>query len=226
MSFTEDFIAKSEKIHGDRYDYSKTVYEKVHLPVIIICQIHGEFSQTPNLHLSGAGCYNCGNKIPTIKELIEVSNKIHKNKYDYSKYVYGGNKEKSIIICKTHGEFLQSMNKHISREHGCPTCSDNVSGKQLKWLESLNIEGLKFGNDEFKIGIYKADGYDEKTKTVYEYHGCYWHGCIKCTKGEENNYFNSKNGKTFKELYEKTQEKKNYIIDQGYNYVEKWECEM
>ena len=27
--------------------------------------------------------------------------------------------------------------------------------------------------------IYTVDGYDAETKTVYEYHGCYFHGCKK-----------------------------------------------
>ena len=35
---------------------------------------------------------------------------------------------------------------------------------------------------EFKLpeSRYSFDGYDASTNTVYEFHGCFWHGCPKC----------------------------------------------
>jgi hypothetical protein len=47
-------------VHGDRYDYSKVRYVKMHTKVTIICKLHGEFTQTPNSHLQGHGCALCG----------------------------------------------------------------------------------------------------------------------------------------------------------------------
>ena len=40
---TEQFIEEARAIHGDKYDYSKTVYVKNCEKVCIICPIHGEF---------------------------------------------------------------------------------------------------------------------------------------------------------------------------------------
>ena len=59
-SNTYDFIEKSKKIHGDKYDYSKVKYINNKTKVCIICQIHGEFWQTPDAHLRGCGCKLCG----------------------------------------------------------------------------------------------------------------------------------------------------------------------
>jgi hypothetical protein len=59
---TEYFIEKAKKIHGDKYDYSKVIYVDSITPVIIICPIHGEFLQKPNVHLKGHGCSECGSK--------------------------------------------------------------------------------------------------------------------------------------------------------------------
>lgn len=59
LSSTEDFIDKSKQIHGARYDYSKVKYNGAHTKVTIICPKHGEFEQTPNAHLNGAGCKKC-----------------------------------------------------------------------------------------------------------------------------------------------------------------------
>ena len=57
--FTEDFIKKAKVIHGDKYDYSKTIYQKNWIPVEIICNKHGSFWQTPHEHLDGCGCPKC-----------------------------------------------------------------------------------------------------------------------------------------------------------------------
>lgn len=48
---TEDFIKKSNNIHKNLYDYSKTKYKSSIEKVIIICKIHGDFLQCPNDHL-------------------------------------------------------------------------------------------------------------------------------------------------------------------------------
>ena len=56
---TEEFIKKARKIHGNKYDYTKTFYIRALSPVIITCPEHGDFSQKPNGHLSGQGCPYC-----------------------------------------------------------------------------------------------------------------------------------------------------------------------
>ena len=57
---TEEFIERAREVHGDRYDYSQTVYRKSKETVDIICPIHGLFQQTAISHLCGHGCYKCG----------------------------------------------------------------------------------------------------------------------------------------------------------------------
>lgn len=39
------FIAEAQKVHGDKYDYSKTDYQDMRLKVLIVCHRHGEFLQ-------------------------------------------------------------------------------------------------------------------------------------------------------------------------------------
>ena len=58
-SNTEEFIEKAKRIHGDKYDYSDVNYYNSNTPVQIRCIKHGEFSQTPKLHLNGCGCPKC-----------------------------------------------------------------------------------------------------------------------------------------------------------------------
>jgi len=57
---TEEFIIDARYIHGDRYDYSKSIYSTAKNKLDIICNKHGMFSITPTSHLSGSGCSKCG----------------------------------------------------------------------------------------------------------------------------------------------------------------------
>lgn len=59
---TQEFIEKSIKIHGDIYDYSKVEYIDCKQKIIIICNKHGEFEQTPDGHIQGHSCTFCINK--------------------------------------------------------------------------------------------------------------------------------------------------------------------
>ena len=56
---TKQFIEEARLVHGDRYDYSKSEYVNATTKVIIVCPIHGEFSQRPCDHLNGHGCKHC-----------------------------------------------------------------------------------------------------------------------------------------------------------------------
>ena len=52
-------INKSNKKHGNKYDYSKVEYLSNKKKVCIICPSHGEFMQTPNDHIGGHNCRKC-----------------------------------------------------------------------------------------------------------------------------------------------------------------------
>lgn len=55
----ESFIEKANAVHKGKYDYSKVEYKNYSTKVCIVCPKHGEFWQTPNNHLFGAGCPTC-----------------------------------------------------------------------------------------------------------------------------------------------------------------------
>lgn len=59
---TEQFIQKSKQMHGDKYDYSKTIYTDSKTKVKINCKIHGDFYQNPYNHINGSGCNKCAYK--------------------------------------------------------------------------------------------------------------------------------------------------------------------
>lgn len=59
----DNFKTKAIKKHGNKYDYSKTVYIHSKKHILIICPIHGSFFQQPSSHLRGYGCKNCHESI-------------------------------------------------------------------------------------------------------------------------------------------------------------------
>lgn len=55
-----EFIRRAKEVHGDAYDYSRTVYTNMQHKVPVVCPKHGEFMQMPQAHLKGQGCPVCG----------------------------------------------------------------------------------------------------------------------------------------------------------------------
>ena len=56
----EEFMNEANHIHNKIYDYSKFTHLDTDTPGIIVCNVHGDFLQSPHSHLSGRGCSACG----------------------------------------------------------------------------------------------------------------------------------------------------------------------
>jgi predicted nucleic-acid-binding Zn-ribbon protein len=185
-SNTKEFIEKAINIHGDKYEYSKVDYKNNITKVIIICREHGEFEQTPKLHLKTSGCGKCaGTAKSNTKEFIEKSKLIHGDKYDYSKVDYKNSTTNIIIICKEHGEFQQTPYQHL-KTSGCQKCSGHYTLTTEEFIEkSILINGDKYDYSkvDYKncntkvIIICKEHG--EFQQTPYQHLKS--NGCKKCS---------------------------------------------
>ena len=60
------------------------------------------------------------------------------------------------------------------------TNSSSSSAKEMAWLDLKEMETGTVIIRQKKIGPYIVDGFSEELNTVYEYQGCYWHGCEEC----------------------------------------------
>ena len=137
---TEQFIEKARLVHGDKYDYSKSVYGGKDKKVCIICPEHGEFWQTPHNHCQGQNCPLCAleNKANTTEQFIEAARKIHGDRYDYSMTKYNDSKTKVEIICPVHGVFYQRPDIHLSGSI-CPVCVREAKMNTLEYYIQLSI---------------------------------------------------------------------------------------
>lgn len=234
------FLEKALKLHGNRYDYSKTVYQTAHKKIIITCLIHGDFYQTPAKHLRGTGCPQCGVITTSLKNkkkietFIEQAQKIHGNFYDYSEINYINTHTPIKIICPQHGPFFQSPTNHIDfhNQNRCPRCV--VSGYSLKaiqWLkhqeQQKNIVIQHAENSkEFIIPNtrLKVDGYDHQSQTIYEFYGDAFHGNpLKYAPQDRCHPYNK--NITAEQLFLKTLEREKIIQSLGYKLITIWESE-
>ena len=137
---TEDFIRKSKSIHGEKYNYDKVNYVNSYSKVCIICPEHGEFWQSPYVHIQGHECPECAkikrakNNKHSIDEFIQKSKLIHGDKYDYSKVEYINSHTKVCIICPEHGEFWQRPCCHTNLRQWCPFCNESQSEMEIEQI--------------------------------------------------------------------------------------------
>ena len=147
---TEEFVGKATQVHNNRYDYSKVQYKNIDTKVIIVCNQHGEFNQTPHSHLQGKECYKCMDTRKTTTEFIKTANEIHNGKYIYDKTNYINTVTKVIITCPTHGDWEQTPNAHTVKKQGCPSCAESGFDKSKPAiLYYLKVNG----GQAYKIGI-------------------------------------------------------------------------
>lgn len=189
-----EFIKKAKNIHNNYYDYSINSHEMI----IIICPIHGQFSQKASSHLSGKGCGKCKNSIASnIDEFKIKANKIHYDKYDYSLAVYVNCKTKIDIICKKHGIFKQTPTKHISG-HGCPICNESNGEKKISnFLQKHGIlfeREKKFKDCKGKRCVLSFDFFISKYNVLIEFDGKQHYFPVNfngCSDEQALNVFNS-----------------------------------
>lgn len=120
-----NFINKSIKLFGDRFDYSKTIYDGKNKPVTITCKKHGDITLLAIAHLSlKYGCGECG-EIGYLesrkKSVFDKCKKIHGDRYSYELVDFKTVNDKVDIICKLHGVFRQNLYSH-SKGYNCPSC--------------------------------------------------------------------------------------------------------
>ncbi len=197
---TEDFIARSKAVHGNKFDYSKSKYVRAKDRIIVICKTCGyEAAVIPHNHMNGRGCKSCQyitlpqNKPISHESFVKRARNIHSNKFEYLSE-YKSFKKPITIKCQCGYAFKQKAGSHLEGR-GCKRCGDKASRqKQLLSIREFETRSLKVHNNTYAyIGDY--DGYDKKVSVICSQHGLFrqeanahlrGQGCPKCdaSKGE------------------------------------------
>ena len=92
---------------------------------------------------------------------------------------YGGDTKFIYIACQWIEEWAMEAGKHIHQK----MCGHGGEHMVKVWV--LNDKGKK------EPASFLVDGYEPETNTVYQFHGCHWHGhtCLKNrTKRQQKRY--------------------------------------
>jgi len=196
----EEFIKRSRKIHGDKYDYSLVEYKNVSSNIKIICPVHGVFEQKPCKHLAGHGCFSCYNERPkkllyTTESFIEKLKEIHKNKYDYSITEYKGITKPIKYICPEHGIITQNAQSHFLGK-GCKECAAKIIAEKHKLTTEDFIEkSRKVHGNKYDYSLSEYKDCNKKIKIICKKHGMFeqtardhyrGNGCPACNESHGN----------------------------------------
>ena len=156
------------------------------------------------------------------------------NRHDnYNRHVTGGTcgGGKTKLICPGT-KFRRIMNSSEKVFYGEKT---NFSYAACQWIEKQSeligkhIHHALCGHGgEFSVIIsgkkFFVDGYEPKTRTIFQYHGCKWHGC-PCQKSGSSGQSSKERNSLDEERYAKTIELEKKMKEQGFKLISVWECE-
>jgi len=161
----DDFIRRARIIHGEKYQYHKSVYTGYKKDLLITCPKHGDFSQSANNHLQGKGCSGCGYKNP--KAETEISNFLHGLgiRHDMNRRGLIDRLELDIYIPEhnlaiEHNGLYWHSTAHKDRLYHIQK-RDMCEAKGIRLLQILEDEWL-YRQDAIKSVIKSALGLNEK----------------------------------------------------------------
>ncbi len=133
---TEDFIERSIKVWGDRYDYSLVKYEGAHKKVIIIDNVSGiKYLQSPSNHLAGSSPSCLSDS-----DFLEISKIISDYKYSYDNCNYVNKITNVKMCCPEHGDFEVKPFNHLNYGTICSKCDESLfSKKVIKYMNKHRI---------------------------------------------------------------------------------------
>ena len=156
-----------------------------------------------NRHVTGGTCGGGKTK------LICPGEKFERIMNSTEKVFYGGNKKFSYAAC----QWIEKQSELIGRHIHHALCGHG--GEYYVYLYA----GKEKNSHAREIPV---DGYEPKSNTIFQYHGCKWHGC-PCQKRKERNSLEE--ALSADQRYAKTIELEKKMKEQGFKIVSVWECE-
>lgn len=196
------FLDKARAVHGNLYDYGKTVYSTIFSKIIITCREHGDFTQKPanHVHLQ-QGCPECKQQgLLLSKE--EIRQRIDKfvtkygGKFDPSPFESIIRYKDSVTLeCPDHGAFKTNMNTmlHPRTKYGCPKCGNMRKGsnKRIRTIDEFISAARVVHGDRYSYEKTVYTGSRKNIEIVCAAHGSFFQtprnhlsgtNCPKCAR--------------------------------------------
>lgn len=141
LTYTQnEVLEKFKEVHGNVYDYSKVIYINWKSKVVIKCNKHGEFLQSPGKHIDGQGCPKCkmSHGERKIEQFLIKHNLQYRHQHTFSDCVVPGTKTRLRFDF-----YLSDYNLAIEydgEQHFLPRNFGNISEKRA----SENLKRVKY----------------------------------------------------------------------------------
>lgn len=169
----EEFVKKSKKIYGDKFNYDLVEYIDCKTSVKILCNdCNNIFLRPPNDHLRNKGCFHC--KKFTTQQFVLKAKEVHGDKYSYDLSDYKRMRIKVKIFCKSCNKiFEQTPDCHL-RGHGCRCFTEYKGERKISlYLDKNHVEFTKqkmFSSLRYILPL-KYDFYLSELNLIIEYDG-------------------------------------------------------
>lgn len=197
-----NFNKLSEKFFnkfGTKFDYSKSIFIGMKDNITIICKEHGEFIQTPQMHLSSKfGCPKCATSNKVVpnrrsqESFIKDIDRAQNGNYALSNINFITTHSRYEFVCKIHNiAFKQKGSDALSGKCGCSLCkSERSSKRQMKSQEQWLEESTLFHKGKFDYSLVNYTGNKNRVQIICPTHGVFeqiaqqhlQHGCDKCAR--------------------------------------------
>ena len=205
----------------------KFLFQNNTTPYVLFCQRDKDIHTLLRQNLVG------GPSIIFHRRHLKGETKIRERQYgsesNVCKKVYGMDANSLYLKCMAESHCTGFYTVRRRENRFVSECSQRVSYSALEWLRyRAHKDGVpmlhQYNYGEVCLGGNQipVDGYVPGTKTVYQFHGCYWHGHVcHLTKSVLTT---EKGRKWIDERSEKTMQVTLYLKGLGYTVIEQYEC--
>lgn len=192
---TDIFISRAMQVHGQKYDYSRSIYISAIDKIEIICPDHGSFMQKASHHMDGRGCKKCADVSRGVSNrmgwdvFVDKCNAKHEFRYEYEHNPGVTSSSKIKVKCRVHGWFEQCAATHLSGA-GCNDCAvHRVSRSQAISEDEFIVRSRAAHGDRYIYAQIKMENCKDKVEIVCRVHGAFYQvahehysgkGCAKC----------------------------------------------
>jgi very-short-patch-repair endonuclease len=170
----EDFIRRATKLFPN-YDFSKSLYVKSGIKIIVTCKEHGDFEITPNHLFGNRGCPYCSkNKKMNTEDFIKkYRERFPLSTLDFSESEYRGTHVPIKVKCHEHEKVEEFWNEpsNLLSGQGCPFCSKSKLENEVSTLlYKNNIEYVEQKKFDW-LGMKRLDFYLPQKNIAIECQG-------------------------------------------------------
>ena len=165
---TDEWVEKAKILHGDRYDYSKSIYRGRTAKITIICpvcgpiEVHAGFHVTKTPTRKPTGCNTCNRNraakslTKSFDEMVRDARAVHGDRYEYMEDTYVSARVQMKMVCPSHGEVTMIPDSHINKKSICKECGKSVKSKRTLHERAQNSAARIAELSEHAVTLEKA----------------------------------------------------------------------